>query len=608
MRPSEWCRANLRFNEPGNRGPFSTAGREYIIEPLDDWADMNVTDCVEVFGSQSGKTGMLMGGVAWSIVNDPCGLLWVMPSLGLAQSFSKTRWQSMLRSSPGTQDLIPSGARRHDFTNLEQHLGASVLNFVGSNSAANLASRPARKVVLDEVDKFDTGGREEADAVNLAEQRTKGQAYPQRRKTSTPTLVSGLIWQEFLKGDQRRYFVPCPLCGQHHPSSRQIVFAWSAAFTILPKTGCEAYIKWDDAARREDKEWDYQRVMQSARLVCPHCGGDILDGHKTKLIKAGEWKPTAKAELGFRSRHLSSLYACSPQTTFGKLAVKFLKEKRSLTGLQGFINGDLAEPYESQELSVERIEIISPPDAPKPEGAVDLLTFDYQLLSPHFWYVAASWSPGLSRVIDFGNCDTWEECADVQEALKITDNHVGVDSGKFAEEVYEVCLRHGKLASPPGRIPVFVGWTPMKGFGDRQRWTDKATGLQMPFFLSSAPLPHRRFRLPLLEFSGGMIKDMLWRMRRGKTKHRLEFSKQAATDEFFRHLDGEVRRQVLSKETRRLEWQWRPRSANWPNHGLDCMCEQVAMALFHKVLPWGALVIPTEAVEQIVEPSTTKEQ
>lgn len=582
--PAEWCCENLRFDEPGNRGPFTTAGREYIIEPLNDWANMDVADCVEVFGSQTGKTGMLMAGAAWSVVNDPCGILWVMPSIQLAQSFSEVRFQPMVRASEQLARLIPEGSARHAFKKLQQQLGASVINFVGSNSPSNLASRPARKVVLDEVDKFDDGGTGEADAVNLAEQRTKGQSYPQRRKTSTPSMVEGLIWQEFSKGDQRRYFVPCPLCGKF------IVLAWSAQYTVLPKLPELSYVVWDKEAKRPDGSWDLDRVVRSARVRCVHCGGDIADGHKTRMLAGGEWRPTAKAELGFRSRHLPSLYACSPETTFGKMAVRFLQAKQSLMGLQGFINGDLAEPYESQDRQAERVELITE-KMDITDGAASLMTVDCQASSPHFWYVVRQWAGGNSHGVAAGSCDTWEDLREIQLKHSVKDVGVVVDSGYGARddaEVYRSCARFcERIPTETGR-PELIGWMPAKGMPTRRRWKDDATGLMIPYYMRKidpyvGTADAGSVAMSLFEFSGDFFKDVLESLRGGKGGFTWAVSESVATEDYWRHMDAEIKTAVHNKKTGRTTWQWAKRSARWPNHLLDCEVMQVAAATFYGV-------------------------
>lgn len=583
--PADWCRANLRFDEPGNRGPFTTAGREYIIEPLNDWGDPETADCVEVFGSQTGKTGMLMAGAAWSVIHDPCGILWVMPSMGLAQSFSEVRWQPMLRASAPLARLIPDGSARHDFKKLQQQIGASVINFVGSNSPANLASRPARKVVLDEVDKFDDGGTGEADAVNLAEQRTKGQSYPQRRKTSTPSMVDGLIWQEFLKGDQRRYFVPCPLCGKF------IVLVWSKQFTIMPPSGCDAFVVWDKEARRADGTWDFERVVKSSRAECPHCKGHIRDGHKTMMIARGEWRATAKSELGFRSRHLPSLYACTPETTFGKLAVKFLQAKQSLLGLQGFINGDLAEPYQSQDRQVERVELITS-RLDVTESATPILTVDCQSKAPHFWHVCRVWEVGgNSTAVSAGPIETWEDIRAIQQAHKVNDVAVVIDSGFGARddaEVYRNCARFCEAMRTNAGKPELVGWMPAKGMPTRRRWKHEESGLMIPYYMRKidpfvGTAQAGQFGMSLFEFAGDAFKDILEMLRAGRGGYKWSVVDTVATEEYWRHLDAEIKTASFNKNTGKTTYQWRPRSRHWPNHMLDCEVMQVAAATVYKL-------------------------
>src|SRR5690606_1588227 len=160
---------------------------------------------------------------------DPCGFLWVLPSIDLARSFSETRWLPMLHASPELKARIEA-ADRHDTKKTQQQIGGAIVNFIGANSPGNLASRPARRVILDETVRcpHETGGAGgEADAVDLAEQRAKSVSNPLRAKSSAPTTVDGLIWQEFCKGDMRRRLIPCPHCAKF------VSLAWSPEFTLL---------------------------------------------------------------------------------------------------------------------------------------------------------------------------------------------------------------------------------------------------------------------------------------------------------------------------------------------------------------------------------------
>lgn len=588
--PADWCCENLVFDEPNNRGPFSLAGREYIREAVNDWADQTITDQVEVYGSQSGKTGGIMGGAAWMTRNDPSRIKWVMPTRDAVKGFSRKRWQTMIRKSPGTRDLIPTGAARHEFSTLSQILGAGIVEFAWSNSPAALSSDPCRVVILDEVDKFNEGGGKEANSVNLAEQRTKSFANPKRIKTSTPTLPTGLIWQEFLKTDQRRRFMPCPHCGRNHPSSRQVVFIWSNQYTVFKKTGEEAPVVWDKEARRPDGSWDLDRVEKSARFQCPHCGGAILDAHKTWMDRNGVWRPTASAARGYRGRHLPSLYAASAETNVGKLAVKFLQDKNSLLGLQGFINGNLAEPYMSQETMSERIELVSR----KVEVTAEwrkILTADSQAKAPYFWHVVRAWNGGNSKGVAAGPLDTWEGLRSVQHAHGIPDVCVSVDSGfgaKSDSEVYKNCARFSELEPIGNNRVMALGWMPSKGMPGRKRWKEPETGLLIPWYLASVD-PYigtaaaGEVTQNLFEFSADFFKDILQAMREKKAGLTWEVVAEVATEEYWQHLDAEVKTAVFNKITGRTTYEWRKRSSHWPNHLLDCETLQVAFATFHKL-------------------------
>jgi hypothetical protein len=575
------------------------AAREYLREPLDTFSDPYVTDLALCFGSQLGKTQLLMSGLGWIIVNEPTGVLWVMPSEQLARNLSETRWIPIARASPALNVLIPGGKKRHSFKKLHQEFGPSVLNFVGSNSPANLAARPARVVICDETDKFPMEQKTEADAVSLAEQRTKSFPLPKRIRTSTPTLTDGLIWQSWLRGDQRRFFIPCPHC------AKEVVLAWSADFTVFARTGAEAYICWDKEARRPDRTWDLDRVRASAHALCPHCGGQIRDEQKTRLIRNGHWRPTLAAGNGFgvRSYHLSSLYAPTPQTSFGALAIKFLRQKNSTLGIQDFINGELAEPWENQESRGERLELVSPPDAPPLPESVPLMTVDVQAVSPYFWVIIRAWTKGgHSRLVCAAHADDWETIRRLQENHAVQNHHVLIDSGHRTAEVYQQCLRWTTPRPVMGRLPQAIGWIPAKGRERQMHWVHRATGRSQPYFYGSAALPpNTRLHLPLLEFAADYFLDILNRFRRGPDAagglqwELIGFPAGNPTpgavlvteDEYRRQIDAKILKAFASGRTGRVEQRWVLRSSKWPDHILDCEIMEVAWAMAHNRLPWA---------------------
>ena len=577
----EWCERNFYLPSPQTQSPgfLRFDGREFMREPLRCFNSPEVRDVVLAFGSQVGKTTIFMGGVAWCIACDPCGFLWVMPSKELAQSFAETRWLPVLRSSARLAELLPTGAARHSVKTLQQQVGGAMVNFVGSNSPGNLASRPARRVILDEVDKFAEATEKEADAVNLAEQRTKAFANPQRWKSSTPTISEGLIWQEFTKGDQRRRFVPCPACGKF------VVLAWSKAFTVFPKLGCEAFVRWDKEAKRPDGSWDLDRVERSSRFECPHCAAHIRDEQKTAMDRGGEWRATAVAVSGFRSYHLPSLYAATPETTVGRIAVVFLQAKASLLGLHGFINGNLAEPYQAQDTLGDRVELVAPRVVT--EDGTKLMTVDCQAKTPAFYWIVREWRRGSCQGIAAGTAETWDEIAEMQRAHGVADAGLAVDSGWGARsdrEVYATCVSHGEIMPRDGKLPAVLGWMPTKGSPGRRSWRDE-NGLFRPYYVRDVDpfegtSDARKLAVGLLGFSTDSAKDILEGMRRKQGPFAWSVCEAMATEEYWRHMDGEIKTAVRNMANGRVTHNWVPRSRHWPNHWFDCEVLQVVLAMF----------------------------
>jgi len=566
----QWAEANLKLTarQTEHPGPYSTSVRPYVREPLECWKDSGVVEMTLCWGSQTSKTTTLMAGLAWLIDTEPSPTLWLMPTENLARSFSKSRWMPMLEDCPAMVAHFPSD--KDKLTHLEQHFDRSTLTFVGSNSPANLASRPVRVLVADEVDKFAQASETEADALDLAEQRLKAFSSSKLFLTSTPTTTEGRIWQRFLRGDQRRYYLPCPHC------KAPIRLEWRQ-------------VKWDETAKLEDGKWDFGRVRASARYECQLCKGAMTDAQKVAGLRHGQWIPENKGALpGVRSYHLSSLYSPDRKCTWGHLAVQFIESQESLIGLQGFINGNLAEPWENQAAPRQREELIVAGTEGLAEKAIKFLTVDCQASSPHFWFVVRAWNEdGSSRAIEAGPLDTWHDVREKQGQHGVQDVHVVIDSGYDAPTVYSECLRWGRFFPRTGRVPLWVGWMPAKGM-PRKGWRNPKTGVEDPFFLRGIDPRvgdnagrQGKLELKLLEFGTDVTKDILERLRKGKTATRWEVADNVASPEYWRHLDCEQKVARMSSATGRTTWTWLPRSSKWPNHLADCEVMQVAAAIFH---------------------------
>lgn len=317
----EWAEQNVIIPK---RTPSNFAGAyrsDLILYTRDffDWLqDPKINTVVVEKGAQTGFTTAAYVALGYWSSEDPGSALLVYPSENIARSQSESIVMPIFEDSPTLAKLIPQD-RKTAWTKLHYRLKKNSIYWTGAHSPANLASKAIRYLILDEPDKYPPA-RVEADPVSLAIQRTK--TFRGRRKVimlSTPTSSAGQIHRQFLQGDQRRLFLPCPHCG-------------------LMQT-----LKWSQVRFVSDRPID--EAARDAYYECEGCQGRIADGHKREMLEKREWRATAKsADPSFVSIHISSLY--SPWVTWAQLARKFLIAKNDPQQLQDFINSELGEPFD----------------------------------------------------------------------------------------------------------------------------------------------------------------------------------------------------------------------------------------------------------------------
>ena len=159
-----------------------------------------------------------------------------------------------------------------------------------------------------------------------------------------------------------------------------------------------------------------------------------------------------------------------------------------------------------------------------------------------------------SRLLDLGPLDTFEQLREKQLYFKIADNHVGVDSGFASEDVYGTCLTYGQLIRRPNALSFFADWIPMRAFEREAGWTVTA-----------------------VDNKGKIIQ---W-----------EITEHPKLEEYYRHLGSEYRKAFYGSRTRQVTYAWVQRTRTWPNHLRSCEIEQIVLALFHQLLPFGQELI-----------------
>lgn len=430
---------------------------------------------VAMVASQLLKTQVGINWLSASIHQAPGNMLVLLPSLNLAKRVS-TRLGKTIDEVKVIRDRVAAPRSRDSRNTIDtKEFTGGTLYITTAGSAANLAEVPARYIYGDEIDRWEVSVDQEGDPVDLAETRTS--TFGRNAKiyyTSSPTIEgASRIDTLFRQGDQRRYFVPCPHCGEMQ------VLQWEGLW-------------WSD---------DFER----AAYVCQidGCGAHIEEHHKEQMLAAGEWRAEGKGDGETVSFNLSALYAPLGWVSWTSLAKQYAKakaadDKGDPEPMQVFYNTRLALTWDNvkertkAEDLMARAELYSLRTLP---DAVLVLTASVDVQDNRLELLVIGWGEGLERwVIDYqvipGDPATAEPWDALDEILKapirrsngrnMTIRAVAVDSGgHHTQEVYEFTRRRKyrlvfavKGASKPGR-PV-VSATPSKVDVNRRGRVEKS--------------------------------------------------------------------------------------------------------------------------------------
>jgi phage terminase large subunit GpA-like protein len=274
---------------------------------------------VMMFAAQTGKTESGSNWLGYVIQHCPGPMLLVQPTVEMAKRLSKQRLESLINETPCLRERIaPARSRDSGNTLFAKEFPGGILVITGSNSASGLRSMPCRYLFLDEVDAFPADVDGEGDPVSLAERRTTTFARRKILLTSTPTVKgSSRIEAEYLRSDQRRFFVPCPSCGEMQ------------------------WLKWPQMKWEKDQP-------ETARYECEHCKERFSEVNKGRMLAAGKWRATAPGDGKTAGFHLSGLYSPLGWLSWAELVDDFLRAKGDAPLLKTFVNTRLAETWDEQ--------------------------------------------------------------------------------------------------------------------------------------------------------------------------------------------------------------------------------------------------------------------
>lgn len=448
---SEWADAHRRLPKKSSAepGPWRTDRTPYLREIMDCMsATSEVEEVVFMKASQIGGSEAILNALGYVIDHAPGPVILVQPTVELAKRFSRQRLDPLITDTPRLARKVAEGKSRDSGnTMLSKEFPGGQLIVTGANSAVGLRSMPAQYAFLDEIDGYPGDVDEEGSPVALVEARQRTFARRKRIKVSTPTIEGrSAIESAYAATDQRRFYVPCPSCGEMQPLefSRLV---WTKL--LLPP--------------------------ERAVYECRACSYAIQNHQKTAMLAAGEWRAEAPENAGHvRGYHLNGLYAPVGWMSWGEIAREFVKFHKDPEKYRVFVNTILGEVWVAQggeapawEPLTKRRESYAIGTVPM--GAL-LLTAGVDVQKDRVVYEVVGWGRGKrSWSIDSGELpgDTadldhgpWQELAALLErtyphagGVEMPIRMMAVDSGYNTQTVYSWCSKYSmnRVISVKGR-------------------------------------------------------------------------------------------------------------------------------------------------------------
>ena len=346
IKPSEWAEQNRVMTTEVSPfpGPFSYDRTPYLREVIDCLSPDHPSRIVVVMkGIQIGfSSGVIENGIGWIMSQNPGNILFLARDETLVKQAMNIKIDQMIDSCGLRSIIRPNVIRKKNMRTGDTSEGKE---FPGGSLIAASVQTPARmrqiSIRFGFIDDFEAApysDKKAGSTTSLIE--TRFAAYADKMKLfyiSTPELKqTSNIEPVFELGDQRRFQVPCPRCGE-----------FIALYWIVDVDGEKAgiYFKTDDQGKLEEGSVGY---------VCQKCAGFFTDSHKYEMNLAGFWKPMVKpSETGYYSYHISSLYAPPGMYDWEHYARKWI-EANPLDGaantpqLRTFYNTVLGETWEDQ--------------------------------------------------------------------------------------------------------------------------------------------------------------------------------------------------------------------------------------------------------------------
>lgn len=428
LTPVEWAEKNRVLTSDITNWPGQmNYGRTPYLKEIANSIMSN--DGGQIFAIEKGsQIGFSIGGIftmmGWIISQSPGNMLFMVNDDAGVKRAMQGPIDQMINSS-NISHLIRAtnvrGGRNQktgDTIKGKTFPGGNLYTWSGQ-AIGSLSQISCKYIFADEFERYPKGDKKAGSLVSLIEERAK--SFADTRKLyfiSTPEIKqTSNIEPIYLKGDQRKYHIPCKNCGEY------IDLVWQVDVDHLEKKAGVTF-------ERDEKG---KLKPETVGYACQKCGGFFDQTHVYDCYEddLGQWIPTARPESEiYRSYHISALYAPAGMYNWKYYAQKWCEiypknRPVKIQELQTFWNQCLGLTWEERgkEVKVNQLlkntrnyEINTVPNAlsvADGNGKIVLLTCAIDLNGKvddaRLDYEVLAWSKsGSSYSIDHGSIGTFE--------------------------------------------------------------------------------------------------------------------------------------------------------------------------------------------------------
>lgn len=252
-------------------GDWDTSTVEIARGPMLAATESGVHIITVMCCTQLMKTALLENLFGYFAHLDPCPMLLLQPKEDAAEQFSKERITPLIRVTPALRQLVGGNKQKNSKeTLLYKSFTGGFLALAGAGSPDNLARRPIRVLLADEVDKYPI--TREGDPITLAEERTAtfGLNWLSVRACSPTVEDESRIAASYEESDQRRASMACPHCGHRQ-------------FPDFFK-----HVHWPSEGDKHQ--------TKLAMIHCESCGSGWSEGDRLRALRTIQWHQTKAFE------------------------------------------------------------------------------------------------------------------------------------------------------------------------------------------------------------------------------------------------------------------------------------------------------------------------